>query len=165
MIWSRLLSVNSHTVRTGQQRQLERVWCDCFTDVTTDTLQHSSGCLTSWKDSHSNNGHFKVLHVSPAWLRAVFQGIPNKNIYICHKYCTETLRGFISAQWADWRKGFPNSWANRTFWRNHGRLMHIFWIIVFHFGALDSFMLQTVQERKGWLWEKGKLNESQSVVL
>lgn len=105
---SSLLPVNSHNVRTGRQRQLERVCCDHrhFADVTTDTLQHSSGRLTLWKDSHSN-GHFKVLHVSPARLRAVFQGIPNKNIYICHKYCTETLRGFYISTVSWLEKGLP----------------------------------------------------------
>jgi len=64
--------LSSHNVRPGRQRQLERVWCDCCADVTTDTLQHSSGRLTLWKDSISI-GHFKVIHVSLARMRAVFK--------------------------------------------------------------------------------------------
>lgn len=49
--------------------------------------------------------------------------------------------------------------------------MHIFWIIVLHFGALGSFMVQTMRRRGREDYERKRnrerknINESQSVVL
>lgn len=119
--------------------------------VTTDTLQmlpqtHSNTHLDAWPCERTPIV-MATLKCSTSALHdcvLFFKAFRTRTFIYAINIALKHWEGFISAQWADWRKGFPNSWANRKFWHNHGRLMRIFWIIVLHFGALGSFMLQTM---------------------